>query len=215
MKDNKTREIWSELVVIEGIDGAGTTTLSRLLSQELTNANIPHQNSCEPTDSPIGRVIRSALAGTYPIQNETMALLFAADRREHLWGKGGLQDQIHQGNIAITDRYFFSSLAYQGLDKDEELVLNLNAPYPLPGYLIFLGINADEAMARIAHREGKDIYETVDFQDRVAAAYRHAIEAHRHQGMAVLELDSRRPPEELRDEALAFLAPLIQQKSHH
>jgi len=113
---NSNREIWQHLVAVEGIDGAGTTTLTRNLSEALKKRNIHNETGCEPTDGPIGRIIRKALSGKQPVEPETLAMLFAADRREHLYSPRGIRQTLDSGKIYITDRYFFSSLAYQSLD---------------------------------------------------------------------------------------------------
>ena len=84
---NSNRKIWPNLVAIEGIDGAGTTTLARKIAQAISAHGIMHAAGCEPTDGAIGQLIRLALRGKITLEPKSMALLFAADRREHLYGK--------------------------------------------------------------------------------------------------------------------------------
>jgi dTMP kinase len=203
------REMWDGLVAIEGIDGAGTTTLSRLLSETLKKRGRNFVCGCEPTPGPVGRLIREALAGRTPLEPKTLARLFTADRHEHLYGTDGIRKNLDSGVIYITDRYFFSSLAYQTLDADWEWVDELNADFPLPGHLIFLGIPVSDAMNRLSSRSSREIFEHTELQIRVSDAYKRSLDAYRNSGMKILELDSRNPPENLRNESLKFIEDLI------
>ena len=202
---NSNRAIWPGLVAVEGIDGAGTTTLTRNLSAALLERDRKVQSGCEPTGGSIGRLIREGLAGREPMQPESLALLFSADRREHLYSPGGIQDFLEEGDWYISDRYLFSSLAYQSLNTDWDWVNSLNLPYPLPGYLIYLGLPVDEAMKRISGRAEQDIFETETLQQKVSSLYDRSIEAYRDTAMRILVLDSRQSPAEICRQALEFL----------
>ncbi len=202
---NSNREIWQRLVAVEGIDGAGTTTLTRNLGKSLTQTGKPFVTGCEPTDGPIGRIIRKALSGDKPVQPKTLAMLFAADRREHLYSTDGIRDIVNSGGIYITDRYFFSSLAYQSLDAEWDWVNHLNNEYPLPGYLIYLGLPVEEAQKRISTRGETEIFDREELQHRVSASYLKSIEAFRNQGMKILELDSREDAGDVCAAAMDFL----------
>jgi len=206
---NSNREIWPRLIAVEGIDGAGTTTLTRNLSEALKKRNILNVSGCEPTDGPIGRIIRKALSGKEPVEPETLALLFAADRREHLYSPRGIKQNLDSGEIYITDRYFFSSLAYQSLDSDWDWVNSLNGDYPLPGYLIYLGIPVEEAQKRLSTRDETEIFDREDLQHRISDSYLKSIDAFRNKGMKILELDSRRKESEVCDAAETFLKDLF------
>lgn len=206
---NSNRELWKGLVAIEGIDGAGTTTLSRLLAEYCTRENIAFTGTCEPTGGDIGKIIRAALSGSSPVSPKTLALLFAADRREHLYAPGGIRTDLDSGRVCFTDRYFFSSLAYQSLDAEWDWVNNLNIEYPLPGHLIYLGLPVKDAIKRISNRENMEIFEKEDLQHRVSDSYRKSIDAYKDSGMKILELDTREAPESVRDAALDFLKDLF------
>ncbi|MCK5736651.1 MAG: dTMP kinase [Spirochaetaceae bacterium] len=206
---NSNKEIWERMVAVEGIDGAGTTTLTRNLGKALSKQNIPYVTGCEPTDGDIGKIIRAALSGKQPVKPKTLALLFAADRREHLYSPNGILNDINSEKIYITDRYFFSSLAYQSLDADWDWVKQLNDEYPLPGYLIYLGLPVEEAQKRISIRDEREIFEKADLQHRVSESYLKSIEAYRNQGMKILELDSREKAEDVCDAAIEFIKELF------
>ena len=201
----RNREILEGLVAIEGIDGAGTTTLARNLTNILEAAGRNVVPGCEPTDGPIGQIIREGLSGRLPMAPESLALLFAADRREHLYGKDGIISIVSNGGIYVTDRYLFSSLAYQSLDCSWEWVDGLNSAYPLPEYLIYLGLPVDEAMKRISGRGEQDIFETESLQQQVADSYDRSIQEYAGSGMKVLVLDSRRSPKDISSAAGEFI----------
>ncbi len=201
----RNREILKGLIAVEGIDAAGTTTLTGNLSEALRQSGSSVIRGCEPTDGPIGKIIRQGLSGSVPMAPESLALLFAADRREHLFGPEGISSLVSDDSFYVTDRYFFSSLAYQSLECSWDWVNELNSAYPLPEYLIYLGIPVTEAMKRISGREKKDIYETGPIQEKVSALYDRSIDFYRDCGMKVLRLDSRRSPEEIGAEAAKFV----------
>ena len=206
---NSNRELWRGLVAIEGIDGAGTTTLSRNLGVSMKKLDISFTKGCEPTDGPVGKVIRNALSGRKPVLPKTLALLFSADRREHLYNSEGIRKVLDSGRIYVTDRYFFSSLAYQSLDAEWEWVDHLNGEYPLPGHLIYLGLPVDDALKRISSRGSREIFEKADLQLKVSESYMKSIDAYRDSGMKILELDSRRKPDEVCEVAMDFLKELF------
>ena len=205
MKCNKS--VYSGLVAVEGIDGSGTTTLVKGIEKILNEKDIEFHTGFEPTDGSIGKLIREALAGTAYFQPETLAMLFAADRHEHLLGRGGIVSLIGNGGIYITDRYFFSSLAYQSMEVDFEKVQDLNAGFPLPEKLIFLDLPVEKAMQRLSKRSSdmRDIYENTEYLTQVSIAYRKAIALYENSGMRIVRMDACRPAEELVEEALEVI----------
>ena len=173
--------ILRNFAVFEGIDGTGTTTQLNRLKQQY--ASIPGGSeqvlfTCEPTAGEIGRLIRRALRGELAYTPDTMARLFAADRGEHLDGADGIRAQLASGKAVFSDRYLFSSLAYQGEAGDPGLPLLLNSAFPLPEYLFFFDIDPDTAMDRVESRSDTlEIYEKRDFQAKVRARYLDLIAA--------------------------------------
>lgn len=171
-----TREVLPGFVVFEGLDGAGTTTQAKRLAEYL-NGEVCAEFTCEPTDFATGRVIRALLKGPEHAQPETLALLFAADRTEHLTRpESGIRARLAAGSIVVCDRYLFSSLAYQGAYADAEFVAGLNSPFPLPEHLFFIDTPLDEAYRRMENRIDRDSLEQRDVQERIAPRYRTIIE---------------------------------------
>jgi len=204
---NTTRDVWKGLIAIEGIDGSGKTTLLNSLGKTLTDKNI--RLGSEPTNGSIGDVIRNAVSGRGALIPKTLAMLFAADRHEHIYGVGGIQEALNSGNIYITDRYLFSSLAYQTLFVDWDWVDQLNSKYPLPGHMIYLKLPVEDALDRISTRGRRAILETSELQRRAVESYRQSIDKYRDSGMKYLEIDSRKSPKEVCREGFDFISELF------
>ena len=169
MFDNS--EVLEGFIVLEGLDGSGTTTQKEKLAKHLQQKNIPHYSTSEPTDNSIGKLIRNILAAKEPAERSTLARLFAADRNEHLYGSGGIIGNRAQGRLIICDRYLFSSLAYQGSDLSIEKIWELNKHFPLPEILFFLDISPGDAEERYRLRKDLDIYEKRELHEAVRRNY--------------------------------------------
>ena len=101
--------VLNNFIVFEGIDGSGTSTQINILAERLPEKIY---KTAEPTSNEIGKFLRKMLGGEMKMDEKTNAFLFAADRCQHLYGEGGIIDQINNGKIVISDRYFFSSSMY-------------------------------------------------------------------------------------------------------
>ncbi|NLC92804.1 MAG: dTMP kinase, partial [Treponema sp.] len=161
--------ILKNFIVYEGIDGSGTSTQIQMIAN--TN-KIKFAATSEPTKNETGLFLRKMLKGDFSIDERTAAYLFAADRCEHIYGKNGILELLKQGKTVISDRYFFSSLAYQSSVCGKELPRLLNSPFPLPEYLFYFKINPEISLKRVNSRnETKEIYEKLDIQIKTAALY--------------------------------------------
>ncbi len=163
--------ILRNFVVFEGGDGTGTSTQLGILKGKAAAADISACFTCEPTDGPIGRLIRSALRGDTPLCPETVARLFAADRGQHLYGPGGIVELCEAGRLVVCDRFVPSSLVYQGLDSPAGLPEELNGRFPYPELILFFDIDVETAAQRYGKREIRDHYERPDFQAKVHDRY--------------------------------------------
>ena len=164
-------------IVFEGIDGAGTSTQIKKLV-ERGNNNKPGRfvATAEPTTGETGRFLRRMLGGEFSVDEKTNAYLFAADRCEHIFGKGGVKELCDSGKIVVSDRYFFSSMAYQSVSCGNDLPKLLNSPFPLPEILFYFEINPEISLGRVnARGENKEIYETIEKQKAIAAQYEKVI----------------------------------------
>src|SRR5688572_21811381 len=114
-------------IAFEGIDGCGKSTQARLLADKLISDGQKVYLTCEPTDSPIGSIIRNVMKGKMEADHRTIAGLFVADRLDHLLNKtNGIIKMMEDGFTVITDRYYFSSYAYQGTHMPLEWVIAAN-----------------------------------------------------------------------------------------
>ena len=178
-----------KFIVFEGIDGAGTSTQIKKLCSRDTKTFIP---TAEPTDRATGRFLRQMLAGDFKVDERTSAYLFAADRCEHLYGQGGVEELLKAGKIVVSDRYFFSSLAYQSATCGNEIPRLVNSPFPLPEVLFYFDINPEISLKRVESRsEKKEIYEKIEYQKKTAALYEKVISEYEDnkEGMTVVRID--------------------------
>jgi len=186
--------ILHKFIVLEGLDGSGTTTQMRLLAERLGKQGTAHAATCEPTDGVIGRLLRSILALETRAHPVTVALLYAADRSEHVNApKTGIEARTKKGELVICDRYLFSSIAYQSIDCGIDFVLGINAGFPLPQCLIFLDTPVEVCQDRLAHRGKPELFDGLAFQSRVREGYMKALERFQGTGMHIARLDGDRP----------------------
>jgi dTMP kinase len=205
-------------VVFEGIDGAGTTTQCRLLSERLRADRRRRQVAvtAEPSTGPAGTLIRHVLrervvASTplgerKPFDRRALALLFAADRLDHVSCE--VTPLVEDGWVVISDRYVLSSLAYQRLDAPVDWVATINRFAPAPDILFFLDVDPEVAWKRIRDsRPGRDIFETPETLADVARAYRDAIPLCCSSRLKMI--DGGLPPEDVAAQVWAALKPLL------
>lgn len=189
--------VLSNFIVFEGIDGAGTSTQLKILKARKESEKISF--STEPTKKETGIFLRRILSGEVKVDAKTAAFLFAADRAEHVWGKNGIEETVKSGKVVLTDRYLFSSLAYQSVDCGETLPSELNKHFPLPEILFFFNIEPKASLERIKGRGFTEIYENREFLDKTALLYRKVIESFKNQntGMKIIELDGNQSKEKI------------------
>jgi dTMP kinase len=204
--NEKEDRILPGYIVFEGLDGAGTTTQSLLLSEKMKLAGVPVWPTFEPTSGETGLLIRKILGGTLQCHPGTLAALFVADRYEHLYGKGGIISRLEKGFRVIGDRYLFSSLAYQSLDVDFEHVYEINSSFPLPEYLFFLDIEPEECEKRMTRRESRELFENLAMQRRVQELYERTLELYRDRGMKMYRFNGLLPKEDLAENIWSILS---------
>ena len=165
-----------KFIVLEGIDGSGKTTQIQILEEALKKKNIPIFLTKNPTDHAIGKMIREVLAGTQKIPATARQYLFCADR---VVQEEEIIARLKKGETVISDRYFWSSVAYGMADKnvtDERLltaysILSFYNEFILPDLTIFLDVDVDTAVSRFSTKEKLEIYENKDFITKVKVNY--------------------------------------------
>jgi dTMP kinase len=207
------REILRNFVVFEGGDGSGTTTQLGLLRERFDSGKDdallpPLYNTFEPTNGPVGKLIRSVLRGETTLLPETLARLFAGDRHEHLHTPEGIGRRCGRGELVVCDRYVLSSLVYQGISCGEELPRSLNDSFPFPELTLFFDLDPELAQKRLEDRRIKEIYENLDFQIQVRERYYRALDWYRDRGGRVELIDASRKPGEVAGTVWGFIQKL-------
>lgn len=141
-------------IVFEGIDGCGKTTQISLLKQRIEQSGFSCFETREPSDGPVGSMIRQCLTGRLETDESTLAALFAADRLDHLNNKtDGLCQKVNDGITVISDRFILSTYAYQSVRVPLDWVMNINslaASTLRPDYHIFIDVEPDITLERMA-----------------------------------------------------------------
>ncbi|MDA3787803.1 MAG: dTMP kinase [Desulfobacula sp.] len=168
-------------IVFEGLDGSGKSTQIKNISKRLEILGNKIYSTFEPTDGPIGSLIRQMLSGKVATDQRTIASLFAADRTDHLVNQeNGVCLKVDQGEMVLCDRYYFSSYAYHAQYIDMEWVIHansLNADILRPDVTIFIDVDPDLCFERIkSSRSNFDMYEKIDVMKKVRANYFQAFD---------------------------------------
>lgn len=196
--DQPRPRVLENFVVLEGLDGSGTTTQLQLADRQLESRGVPHFCTGEPTKGPVGRLIRQILERKTQAGPDTVALLFAADRNEHLYDKNeGIVARLRRGELVVCDRYLFSSLAYQSLACDPQFVYSLNRRFPLPRHLVFLDTPVTMSQERLTSRctEGPELFDEPEIQQDILSAYERSFRRFPGAQMQLHRLDGSREPE--------------------
>jgi dTMP kinase len=197
-----------KLVVLEGIDGSGTTTQTARLAAVLRDRGLSVHATREPSTGPIGRLIREILAHQHGDPDAlTMGLLFAADRADHVAREIG--PELARCQVVISDRYDHSSLAYQGEGAAFDWVRTLNSKVRRPDLTILLALPAEVAAARRAAAGRPDeLYDAVETQRRVVQGYERVV-ATLGASERIEVLDGTRSVEALAADVLALVLDLL------
>ncbi|MDD3980825.1 MAG: dTMP kinase [Spirochaetia bacterium] len=205
MQSQDTDFTLKNFIVLEGIDGSGTSTQMRHIEAALGKKGLQHMMTAEPTGRPEGLLIRNILQGELDADPGTVAYLFASDRHQHLHGKGGIIEALEAGKLVICDRYAFSSLAYQGITCGRELPEYLNARFPAPGLTVFFRIDPERSLQRLNSRNKLEIYEKIHMQKLVSLAYESIIAEKGSKGWNIQSIDAENPIEQVRRELFSII----------
>jgi dTMP kinase len=189
---------------IEGLDGSGASTQVRLVSQRLRSMGLKPYLTKEPTKGPIGKLVRSALKGEFnSLPPSSVQMLFAADRGRHL--EGEIIPRLKKGEMVITDRYAWSSVAFGSLDLDKEWLFGLNKDFILPDLTIFIEVSPGVCLERIAkERETLELFERrKDFAD-VWDTYHYL--ATKYWWAKIVVIDGEQPVEKITEEILSAIS---------
>jgi dTMP kinase len=190
-------------IVFEGIDGSGKSTHIKLLAEELRARGLHVLETSEPSRDKIGTFIRD-----YAERNgdrftlETETLLFAADRYEHV--KQVIAPALRRGQVVITDRYFYSSIAYQGATGiDLDWIREMNRFAPRPDLGILLDILPEYSLQRVNDR-AKTVFENSDYLGKVREIYLGMVERGE-----LVRIEADRPKNAVRADIRALVDSLL------
>jgi dTMP kinase len=208
-------------LVFEGIDGSGTTTQASLYADELRRRGRRVHVTREPSVGPVGSLIRLALTHRVPLPEarraQQMALLFAADRLDHVAHE--IEPHLDVGDVVISDRYDLSSLAYQSTSAAEapptsaaldmvSWIRELNRYARRPDATVVLDVSPEVAAARRTARGGpRELFDDADLQRRLAAAYLRAEDL--IPGDRVIHIDGDRDAASVTAAIAAAVTPLV------
>ncbi len=188
-------------IVIEGTDGSGVSTQAERLERKLRDEGREVYLTKEPTDGPAGAMIRLALAGrlVHPkdvaeqtLESHTLALLFAADRMDHL--HADIIPKLKIGVTVISDRYYLSSYAFQGLDVDVEWLQEINARCLRPDLIVFLNVDSAICYKRMQRRRWHvELFEEQTKIEEVRQNYLKVIQHLIWQGENIVIIDGNQP----------------------
>jgi dTMP kinase len=198
-------------IVLEGVDGAGTTTHTRELGQRLKTRGTAHLLTAEPSGGPIGALLRQTLTGRMVMSGpvgtaarppawSTMALLFAADRLDHC--ESEILPQLSEGVTVVSDRYYHSSVAYQSLTgggpEAIAWIRDINRFARKPDLTIVLDVPPEIAAERRSRRRGNaEIFDADEIQ-RALCAFYATLERH-FPGERIVHVDAVGSVEEVRE----------------
>jgi len=207
-----------KLIAFEGIDGSGTTTQARRMYEALFAASVPVHMTQEPSEGPVGNLIRQILrrrlitpgrTGPRKPRWDTMGLLFAADRLDHI--ECEIAPNLDDGVTVITDRYMHSSIVYQSvtadLDDASDWLGMINRGAIRPDAIFFLEVHPEVALRRrMGRRSGVEMYDDPELQERIASGYdalfRNPV------GMELVRIDGERSEDDVHGQCMEKLAGL-------
>ncbi len=173
-----------KFIVIEGLDGSGKTTQTKILAAKLRDKGISVITHAEPTGGEYGKKCREILSGAKKCTKSELALLFTADRIDHnVNDVDGINMHIEKGETVLCDRYYYSTLAYQGVDVGMEWLKTLNLgceDIRKPDLCIFLDLTPEKSMERIYANRSADqieIYETQDYLTSIRKRFYNCLDS--------------------------------------
>jgi len=189
-------------ICIEGLDASGKTTQSKLLVKNLQKRGFDAVYTTEPSRGQIGRLIRKhVLYEEKRLSAILEALLFAADRIDHI--EREVKPKLNEGKIVVSDRYLYSSLAYQGAaDLDLKWIEGINKWAKKPDLAIYIDISPEIVLQRLKRK--KSVMENLKNQQQVREIYLKLVKT------GVLKvIDGNKPKKDVAKEALDIVTSFL------
>lgn len=195
-------------ICVEGLDGCGKTTQTRILVRALKKLGYDAVYTAEPSLGKIGRFIRRyCLHGGKRISSIVEALLFAADRYEHV--ESEITPALERGKIVVSDRYIYSSLAYQGAaGLNLEWIKQINAHALPPNLAVFIDVEPSTVINRLKPK--KSVMENLETQRKVREVYMRFVETGE-----LIKVDGNRSKKEVAKEILSLVLESLKGAAVH
>lgn len=192
-------------IVFEGIDGSGKDTHIKLLSEELRQQGQSVLETAEPSGNEVGALLRRYQRKSGKrLPAETEALLYTADRYEHV--RNIVEPALKKGQIVMSNRYFYSTLAYQGaMGVDLDWIREMNRFAPKPDAAILLDILPEFSLQRLRRR--RTVFEQLENLRRVREIYVRLVK-----GGELVRVDADRPKRVVQAELLALVQELLKSR---
>jgi len=193
-------------ICIEGIDASGKTTQAKLLVKNLNKKGYEAIYTSEPTRGFFGQILRQRiLYGNKRVPAVIEALLFALDRLEHV--EKEIEPALKKGKIIVSDRYFYSSIAYQGAaGLDPAWIEEINKWAVKPDLAIYLDVPAEVVIKRLGKK--RSVMETLENQRKVREVYLRLV----NEGKLML-IDGNRSVKEIGEEILQVVLERLKNRS--
>ena len=191
------------LIDLEGIDGCGKSTQTKLLQKKLEEKGEKTIILKEPTNEPHGQTLWDVLKGKIKATNEEILDFFVLDRKQHV--KEKIKPALEQGTVVLMDRYYYSSMAYQvagGLNVD--YIRNKHDFAPTPNIVLVFDLPVTTALERVHGHRKADEFEKEDHLEKVRAAYLNLKD-----DPIVKIVDATRKPEEIFQEVWMLVSEVM------
>jgi dTMP kinase len=190
-------------ICVEGLDGCGKTTQTKLLVERLQKKGYDAIYTAEPSRGEIGGFIKKyCLHGEKRVSSIVEALLFAADRFEHI-EKEVIPD-LNEGKLVVSDRYVYSSLAYQGAAGiDLEWIEKINEHAIRPALALFIDVEPEAVIQRLKPK--KSVMENLETQRKVREVYVKFVEKEE-----LAKIDGNKSKQEVADDILTVVLRFLE-----
>lgn len=188
-----------KFIVFEGLDGSGLSTQSFELRNFLMKQGHQVVLTKEQTDGLIGGLIKSCLKKEWKTSLLTLQLLFTADRAHHISNE--IEPSLAEGKFVISDRYFFSTIAFGGLQIEKDFLKKINSKFRVPDITFILDCPTDVCLERINKgRFSSELFEEKEKMEKVRQNYSHLAKEYPN----VFVIDSNRPAKEISKEIFSI-----------
>ncbi len=193
-----------KFIVFEGLDGSGQSTQANLAVEYLRQKGHGALLTKEPTmNSEAGAIIDKVLRKKITMRSDFLQELYVEDRKKHLEAR--IIPALEQGETVVSDRYFFSTIAFGGIDLDMDWLIGLNEDFIVPDIVFILDVPVEVCLERISKRgEGFRYFEKAEKLWKTRANYQWIAAHEKFRGIARL-IDGQQTQEEVSERIRGFL----------